>query len=164
MDNESRFFCICGETDKGSKDGNVMDIDLLAYKQLYIQPHPSVCYLKLDRGYFYPDEDLREWNDEFDKRIAQLQDKINKSTRDITDIETKSSLSQQQIEDYIGKVGNLEAEFDNYTSLKKERDSTIQGLYRQHNLGSLSKTPFSNEVASNHIIRLKSRLKDLDRN
>lgn len=110
-----------------------------------------------------PDEDLREWNAKFSERIAVLEDKINKSKREVEDIETKSSLSQQQINDYIGKVSKLQTEAESYMSLKKERDMTIQELYRQHNLGPLPKTPFSNEVASNHISRINSRLKDLDR-
>ncbi|CAI9260748.1 unnamed protein product [Lactuca saligna] len=111
-----------------------------------------------------PDEDLRKWNDQFNERIAVLQDKIKKSNRDIKDIETKSNISQQQINKYNGEVGKLKKEAEIYESLKKERDSTIQELYRQHNLGSLPKTPFSNDVASNHISRLNSRLKDLERN
>ncbi|KVH90979.1 DNA repair protein Rad50 [Cynara cardunculus var. scolymus] len=110
-----------------------------------------------------PDEDLREWNAKFSERIAVLEDKINKSKREVEDIETKSSLSQQQINDYIGKVSKLQAEAESYMSLKKERDMTIQELYKQHNLGSLPNAPFSNEVASNHISRINSRLKDLDR-
>lgn len=111
-----------------------------------------------------PDEDLRKWNEQFNARIAVLQDKIKKSNRDIKDIETKSNISQQQINKYNGEVGKLKKEAEIYESLKKERDSTIQELYRQHNLGSLPKTPFSNDVASNHISRLNSRLKDLERN
>ncbi|XP_024985051.1 DNA repair protein RAD50 isoform X2 [Cynara cardunculus var. scolymus] len=108
-------------------------------------------------------DDLREWNAKFSERIAVLEDKINKSKREVEDIETKSSLSQQQINDYIGKVSKLQAEAESYMSLKKERDMTIQELYKQHNLGSLPNAPFSNEVASNHISRINSRLKDLDR-
>ena len=50
----------------------------------------------------------------------------------------------------------------NYVSLKKDRDDKVKELYEQHNLGSLSKAPFSNEVASNYISRIKSRLEDLN--
>lgn len=110
-----------------------------------------------------PDEDLREWNAKFSERIAVLDDKINKSKREVEDLETKSSLSQKQINDYAVKVSKLQTEAESYMSLKKERDMKIQELYRQHNLGSLPKIPFSNEVASNHISRINSRLKDLDR-
>ncbi|KAL4591941.1 hypothetical protein LXL04_004916 [Taraxacum kok-saghyz] len=98
-----------------------------------------------------PIEGLMEWNGKFRERIADLEDKIETLERDKTNIEAKSSRCQPQINEYIKNVGKLQAEYDNYTSLKKERDSTVQELYRQHNLGSLPKTPFSNEVASNHI-------------
>lgn len=47
--------------------------------------------------------------------------------------------------------------------LKKERDLTIHELYKQHNLGYLQKAPYSNEIASNYISRIKSRLNDIDR-
>ncbi|KAL8227333.1 hypothetical protein R6Q57_017165 [Mikania cordata] len=109
-----------------------------------------------------PDEDLREWNTKFSERIAVLQDKINKSKRAIEDIETKSSFSQQQINDNIAKISKCQTEVEIIVNLKTERDLTIQGLYKQQNLGSLPKTPFSNEIVSNYISRIKSRLKDID--
>lgn len=46
-------------------------------------------------------------------------------------------------------------------SLKNERDSTIRGLLRKHNIGSLPSGPFSDEVASNLTDRIQSKLKDL---
>ncbi|KAL8255468.1 hypothetical protein R6Q59_030535 [Mikania micrantha] len=109
-----------------------------------------------------PDEDLREWNTKFSERIAVLKDKINKSKRAIEDIETKSSFSQQQINDNIAKISKCQTEVEIIVNLKNERDLTIQGLYKQQNLGSLPKTPFSNEIVSNYISRIKSRLKDID--
>lgn len=110
-----------------------------------------------------PEEDLREWTAKFSERIAVLEDKINKTNREIGDIDSKRTQSQDLIESYVERVSKLKAEVENYMSLKKERDSKIQELYRQHNLGSLPKTPLSSEVASNHISRIKSRLKDFDR-
>lgn len=110
------------------------------------------------------DEDLKEWNEKFNTRIAVLQQKIDQSMRDISDLDTRSSHSQKQINDYIGKVSKLEKEVENYNDLKKERDLTIKELYRRHNLGSLPESSLSNEVASNYINRIKSRLTDLDRN
>nr|GEU84341.1 DNA repair protein RAD50 [Tanacetum cinerariifolium] len=107
------------------------------------------------------DEDLREWKDKFSVTIASLEDKIQKLTREIKDIETKSSVSQEQIEDCMKKVSKLQTEAESHMSLKKERDDKVKKLYEEHNLGSLSRAPFSNEVASNYIIRIKSRLKDL---
>ncbi|GJX50617.1 hypothetical protein Tco_0277462, partial [Tanacetum coccineum] len=107
------------------------------------------------------DEDLREWKDKFHVTIASLEDKIQKLTREIKDIETKSSVSQEQIEDCMKKVSKLQTEAESHMSLKKERDDKVKKLYEEHNLGSLSRAPFSNEVASNYIIRIKSRLKDL---
>lgn len=120
-------------------------------------------YRNLDGENDDPEEDLREWTANFSKRIAELEDKINKTNREIADIDSKRTQSQDQIESYVERVSKLKAEVENYMSLKKERDSKIQELYRQHNLGSLPKTPLSSEVASNHISRIKSRLKDFDR-
>lgn len=48
-------------------------------------------------------------------------------------------------------------------SLKNERDSTIRGLFRKHNLGSLPSGPFSDEVASDLTDRIQSKLKDLNK-
>ncbi|KAJ0941649.1 hypothetical protein HanRHA438_Chr02g0096741 [Helianthus annuus] len=78
-------------------------------------------------------------------------------------METKSSNSQQQINNYIKNVTKLQTELEICTKLKEERDSTIQELYKQHNLGCLLKTPFSNEMASNYTSRIKARLKDIER-
>ncbi|PWA83573.1 DNA repair protein Rad50 [Artemisia annua] len=107
------------------------------------------------------DEDLREWNDKFSVTIASLEDKTKKLTREIEDIETKGSVSQKRIDDYTKKVIKLQTEAESYMSLKNERDDKIKKLYEDFNLGSLSKAPFSNEVASNYISRIKSRLEDL---
>nr|XP_043632459.1 DNA repair protein RAD50 isoform X2 [Erigeron canadensis] len=109
------------------------------------------------------DEDLREFYAKFTERIGVLEDKINKTNREIADIEMKSTLFQKQILDYTGKVGKIQAEVDIYLRSKKERDLAIRELYRHHNLGSLPQSPFNNEVASIHICRIKSRLDDLDR-
>lgn len=48
-------------------------------------------------------------------------------------------------------------------SSKNERDSSIQSLFARYNLGSLPKSPFSDEVALNLTNRVKSRLMDLQR-
>lgn len=48
-------------------------------------------------------------------------------------------------------------------SLKTERDTTIQKLFARHNLGSILDIPFSNEVSLSLINRIKSRLKDLEK-
>ncbi|KAJ0606193.1 putative DNA repair protein Rad50 [Helianthus annuus] len=109
------------------------------------------------------DEELREWNKKFNERIAVQEDKLNKLNREIEDMETKSSNSQQQINNYIKNVTKLQTELEICTKLKEERDSTIQELYKQHNLGCLLKTPFSNEMASNYTSRIKARLKDIER-
>ncbi|KAK1435336.1 hypothetical protein QVD17_01097 [Tagetes erecta] len=108
------------------------------------------------------DEDLTEWNSNFSKRIAVLQDKNTKSERDIEDLETQSSNSEKKINDYIAKISQLQTEVQIYMRLKEERDLTIQELYKQHNLGSLPKFPLSNEIASSCTSRIKSRLKEID--
>lgn len=48
-------------------------------------------------------------------------------------------------------------------SLKNERDSSIQNLFARYSLGSLPKSPFSDEVALNLTSRVKSRLGDLEK-
>lgn len=48
-------------------------------------------------------------------------------------------------------------------SLKNERDLSIQNLFGRYNLGSLPKSPFSDEVATNLTNRVKSRLVDLEK-
>lgn len=48
-------------------------------------------------------------------------------------------------------------------SLKNERDSSIQNIFVRHNLGSLPKFPFSDEIALNFTNRIKSRLMDLEK-
>ena len=60
------------------------------------------------------DEDLREWNDKFGVTIASLEDKVQKLTREIEDIETKGSVSQKRINDYTKKVIKLQTEAEVY--------------------------------------------------
>ncbi|KAF7807691.1 DNA repair protein RAD50 [Senna tora] len=48
-------------------------------------------------------------------------------------------------------------------SLKNERDSSIQNIFVRHNLGSLPKFPFSDEIGLNLSNRIKSRLMDLEK-
>ncbi|KAM0935845.1 putative DNA repair protein Rad50 [Dioscorea sansibarensis] len=109
------------------------------------------------------DEELKEWQSKFEERIALLQSKIGKLERELNDEEIKSSLLSQTINDSLREIGKLQAEADAHISLRHERDSTIQMLFAKYNLGSLPDTPFSNEIASNLTMRVKTKLLDLEK-
>ncbi|KAF8402152.1 hypothetical protein HHK36_013104 [Tetracentron sinense] len=109
------------------------------------------------------DEELKEWKTKFEERIALLESKISKLEREMNDTETKSYFLKQTIDECKGESNKLQTEAEAQMSLRHERDSTIQRLFARHNLGSLSNTPFSSEGASNHMVRIKSRLMDLEK-
>uniref|UniRef100_A0A2N9HR23 DNA repair protein RAD50 n=1 Tax=Fagus sylvatica TaxID=28930 RepID=A0A2N9HR23_FAGSY len=109
------------------------------------------------------DEELKEWKTEFEKRIARLESQISKLEREMNDTETKTSIHNQTINEYIREISKLQTEAEAHMSLKNERDTTIQKVFARHNLGSLPNIPFSNEVALSLINRIKSRLMDLEK-
>lgn len=109
------------------------------------------------------DEELKEWKNKFEERIAILESKISKLDREMTDTETKSSFLKQTISDYIWETSKLQNEAEAHMSLRNERDSTIQKLFTRHNLGSLPGAPFSDDVALNFSNRIQKRLMDLEK-
>ncbi|XP_054820510.1 DNA repair protein RAD50 isoform X2 [Prosopis cineraria] len=109
------------------------------------------------------DEELMEWKTKFEERIAILETKIGKLEREMNDIDTKSSFLKKTIDDSIWEISKLQTEADAHTSLKNERDSSIQNIFVKHNFGSLPTFPFSDEVALNLTNRIKSRLMDLEK-
>ncbi|KAL6343225.1 hypothetical protein AAG906_021136 [Vitis piasezkii] len=109
------------------------------------------------------DEELNEWKTKFEERIALLESKISKLEREMDDTETKGSFLKQTINDYIWEISKLQTEAEVHSSLKNERDSTIQKLFARNNLGSLPSVPFSNEIALNFTNRIKTRLMDLEK-
>ncbi|GMY04781.1 DNA repair protein RAD50 isoform X2 [Fagus crenata] len=109
------------------------------------------------------DEELKEWKTEFEKRIARLESQISKLEREMNDTETKTSIHNQTINEYIREISKLQTEAEAHMSLKNERDTTIQKVFARHNLGSLPNIPFSNEVSLSLINRIKSRLMDLEK-
>ncbi|KAL6188857.1 hypothetical protein ACLB2K_040248 [Fragaria x ananassa] len=109
------------------------------------------------------DEELKEWKTKFDDRIRDLGTQIFKLEREQDDTKTKSNFLGQTIKDSIWDVSMLQNEANAYSDLKKQRDSTIQNLFARHNLGSLPDPPFNNEVAINLTDRIKSRLRDLEK-
>ncbi|KAL6185682.1 hypothetical protein ACLB2K_041810 [Fragaria x ananassa] len=109
------------------------------------------------------DEELKEWKTKFDDRIRDLGTQIFKLEREQDDTKTKSNFLGQTIKDSIWDVSKLQNEANAYSDLKKQRDSTIQNLFARHNLGSLPDPPFNNEVARNLTDRIKSRLRDLEK-
>ncbi|KAK1259931.1 DNA repair protein RAD50 [Acorus gramineus] len=110
------------------------------------------------------DEELKEWQNKFEERIAQLQYRINKQEREIKDTEVTSSLLQQTINDTVREIGKRQQEADVHMSERRERDLTFQRLFSVHNLGPLPNTPYTDEMAFNFTNRLKSRLMDLENN
>ncbi|KAK1282080.1 DNA repair protein RAD50 [Acorus calamus] len=110
------------------------------------------------------DEELKEWQNKFEERIAQLQYRINKQEREIKDTEVMSSLLQQTINDTVREIGKRQQEADVHLSERRERDLTFQRLFSVHNLGPLPNTPYTDEMAFNFTNRLKSRLMDLENN
>nr|XP_048333256.1 DNA repair protein RAD50 isoform X2 [Ziziphus jujuba var. spinosa] len=109
------------------------------------------------------DEELKEWKTKFEERIALLESKISKLEREMNDSETKSSFLKKTINEHIWEISKLQMEAEAHTSLKNERDSTIQKVSASHNLGSVPNPPFSNDVALSLTNRIKSRLMDLDK-
>uniref|UniRef100_A0A2N9EHC7 Integrase catalytic domain-containing protein n=1 Tax=Fagus sylvatica TaxID=28930 RepID=A0A2N9EHC7_FAGSY len=109
------------------------------------------------------DEELKEWKTEFEKRISRLESQISKLEREMNDTETKTSIHNQTINEYIREISKLQIEYEAHMSLKNERDTTIQKVFARHNLGFLPSIPFSNEVALSLINRIKSRLMDLEK-
>ncbi|KAJ1406602.1 Rad50/SbcC-type AAA domain [Sesbania bispinosa] len=107
------------------------------------------------------DEELMEWKTKFEENIAILQTNISKLEREMDDTDKKSSILKKTIEDSIWVISKLQTEAEAHMSLKNERDSSIQNLFAKYNLGSLPKSPFSDEVALNLTNRVKSRLGDL---
>ncbi|MED6119967.1 DNA repair protein rad50 [Stylosanthes scabra] len=108
------------------------------------------------------DEELMEWKTKFEERIGILQTKISKLEREMNDTDTKSSFLKQTINDSIWEISKLQTEAEAHVSLKNERDLSIKNLFARHNLGSLPKSPFSEEVATNLTNRVKSRALDLE--
>ncbi|KAK3020639.1 hypothetical protein RJ639_046423 [Escallonia herrerae] len=109
------------------------------------------------------DEELLEWKTKFGEKIALLNSKIRKLEREMNDIETKSSLLKEGINESIWEISKLQRDADEHMKLKNDRDQIIQKLFGRHNLGNLPNIPFSDEVAANLANRINSRLLDLDR-
>ncbi|GAB2295676.1 DNA repair protein rad50 [Dionaea muscipula] len=109
------------------------------------------------------DEELREWKTKFDQRISRLDIMIEKLKRENVDIDTQSSFLKESINSYIWDISKLQMEAEAHTSLKHERDSTIQKLFARLNLGHLSDAPFSNEVSLSFTSRINRRMMDLER-
>lgn len=109
------------------------------------------------------DEELKEFQDTFEQKIAELESKIKKMERDMVDEETKSSTYLKTINESMREIGKLQAEADAHTSLRHERESTIRGIIGKHNLGFLHDAPFSEEVAASLTNRIKTKLLDLEK-
>lgn len=56
------------------------------------------------------DEELKEWKNKFEERIALLESKISKLEREMNDTETKSSFLKQTINEYIWEISKLQTE------------------------------------------------------
>lgn len=109
------------------------------------------------------DEELTEWKNKFDERIAILESKTIKLERELKDTEDKRNFNEEMIKENIKEIAKLQTAADAHMSLKNERDFTIQQLFEKHNIGSLPNRPFSDDAAFNLINRIKLRSMDLDK-
>ncbi|KAI5654013.1 hypothetical protein M9H77_31200 [Catharanthus roseus] len=109
------------------------------------------------------DEELMEWKTKFDDRVAVLESNISKLEREMSDTETKISSRKQFMTNYIWEISKLQTEANAHMSLKNDRDIKILKFFERHNLGALPKSPFTDETALNLTNRIRSRLKELDK-
>ncbi|XWS13350.1 hypothetical protein CRYUN_Cryun36dG0030200 [Craigia yunnanensis] len=109
------------------------------------------------------DEELMEWKTKFDERIMLLDNKIQKMESNQQDLNNESSAYQRKLERYIGEIGKLQRDAEYLVVSKDERDSAIQRLYAQLNLGSIPNSPFSDEVALRLTNQIEVRLMELDK-
>ncbi|KAK4483342.1 hypothetical protein RD792_010528 [Penstemon davidsonii] len=107
------------------------------------------------------DEELNEWKTKFDERIATLESKGSKLSREKADIEEKSRVLAVVIERNMTEIVKLQAASETHMARKNERDLTIQSLFRKHNIGSLPSCPFSDEVASDLTVQVDSKVKNV---
>lgn len=120
-------------------------------------------YQALDEENEDTDEELMEWKTKFDERIMLLESKIQKLESNQQDLNIESSAYQKKLETCIKEIGKLQGDADHLATWKSERDSAIQQLYVQLNLGSTPNRPFSDEVALNLMNQIEERLTELDK-
>ncbi|MCL7023070.1 hypothetical protein MKW94_017965, partial [Papaver nudicaule] len=109
------------------------------------------------------DEELQEWQAKFGEKIAQLENKIQKLGREMEDTVIRlGNLNNANIA-YTLEIGKLQHEADEQIKLKHTRDTSIESLFKKHNLGSLPSIPFSDEVAFSLTNRVKTRVADLEK-
>ncbi|KAF5199763.1 Dna repair protein rad50 [Thalictrum thalictroides] len=107
------------------------------------------------------DEELKEWKTKFEERLAQLVSKIHKMEREMNDTETKSDFLSKAIKEYNREIGGLQREDEAHNERRNNRDNEIQRLFAKHNLGHVPSKPFSDDLAWNHVSRIRTRLMDL---
>lgn len=59
-------------------------------------------------------------------------------------------------------MSKLKAEADAHVSLKNERETTIENLFADHNLGSIPSGPLSNQLYLSFTTRLTRRMSELE--
>lgn len=119
-------------------------------------------YQALDEDIEETDEELKEWKDKFDEKIAQQDLLISKLERERSDLEYKIKILADNRTEIIIEISKLQSEAEAHASLKNERDSMIQKLFSMHNLGSFPSGPFSNEAVLNSTNLLKARILELE--
>ncbi|CAK8567104.1 unnamed protein product [Lathyrus sativus] len=117
----------------------------------------------LAEEYEETDEELMEMKSKFDERIKISSSQINKLEREKNDISIKSPTLRRAINESIGEISKLQTEEEAHMSLKNERDTCIQNIFSSYNLGSLPKPPFSAADGLNLTNRIKTRLRDLEK-
>ncbi|KAI5406439.1 DNA repair protein rad50 [Lathyrus oleraceus] len=117
----------------------------------------------LAEEYEETDEELMEMKTKFDERIAISSSQIRKLEREKNDISIKRPALRNAINESIGEISKLQTEEEAHKSLKNEQDTCIQNIFSSYNLGSLPKPPFSAADGLNLTNRIKSRLRDLEK-
>ncbi|KAF3321332.1 DNA repair protein RAD50 [Carex littledalei] len=164
VDTENKIFKTVTTLEKLRELQDQILIHSIARKTFFkLQQMQYAALAKENEVIQYTDEELKEWQTEFDERIALLEMKINKLEREMRDEETKSLSLSQSINDFTREIGKLQAEADAHMMSRHERDSAIGNIFRRHNLDSLPELPFTNEVAANLTNRIKARLMDLEK-
>ncbi|XP_057536727.1 DNA repair protein RAD50 [Amaranthus tricolor] len=120
-------------------------------------------YQNLDEEIEDSYEELMEWEKQFKERISYQDKETIKLQRQGADQEETNKVLSSKINQHIIEISKLQSELDANASLKKERDSIIQELFSQHNLGSLPKVPYSDETILSYTSRLNARIVELEK-
>ncbi|CAM6096053.1 unnamed protein product [Calypogeia fissa] len=108
------------------------------------------------------DEELANWQTQFQTEIGSLTLNISKLERELSDSDRKIQVLIENYSKDSQLKGRLQAELEVHTQQKHDRDQSIRAFFSRHNLGFPS-LPLSNEVAVQHLETATNRLEVLTR-